>query len=57
MKHHTQTFRAFSERYISENNQRHFYRPWQSFMNAESWDDISIDPITAPFEDTASMTH
>ncbi len=44
-----------SERYISENNQRHFYLRWQEFMNAESWADIPIDPITATFEGTANM--
>jgi hypothetical protein len=44
-----------SERYISENNQRHFYRRWEAFMNAESWSDIPIDPIAAPFEGTATM--
>ena len=44
-----------SERYISENNQRHFYRRWQEFMNAPSWADISLDPITARFEGTATM--
>ncbi len=44
-----------SERYVSENNQRQFYQRWQTFMNAESWSDIAIDPITAPFEGTATM--
>jgi hypothetical protein len=43
-----------SERYISENNQRHFYLRWQEFMNAESWADIPLDPITARFEGTAT---
>ena len=44
-----------SEQYISENNQRNFYGRWQEFMNAESWADIHIDPITAKFEGTATM--
>ncbi len=44
-----------SERYVSENNQRHFYLRWQEFMNAESWADIPLDPITARFEGTATM--
>lgn len=44
-----------SERYISEHNQRHFYRRWEAFMNAKRWADIPIDPITAPFEGTATM--
>ena len=44
-----------SERYISENNQRNFYRRWQEFMNAESWKDVPIEPITAKFEGTATM--
>jgi hypothetical protein len=43
-----------SERYISENNQRNFYLRWQEFMNAESWKDIALDPITARFEGTAT---
>ena len=45
-----------SERYISENNQRHFYLRWAGVHgNAESWMDIPLDPITARFEDTAAM--
>jgi hypothetical protein len=44
-----------SERYISENNQRHFYRRWQEFMNAECWSDIPLEPMTARFEGSATM--
>jgi hypothetical protein len=44
-----------SERYISENNQRLFYRRWEEFMNAESWAQIPLDPITAHFDGTATM--
>ena len=44
-----------SERYVSENNQRHFYRRWEEFMNAENWSDIPIEPIKAEFEGTATM--
>lgn len=44
-----------SERYISEHNQRHFYLRWQEFMNATSWADIHLDPMTAHFEGTATM--
>ena len=44
-----------SERYTSENNQRHFYRRWEQFMNASNWREIPIEPITAVFEGTASM--
>ncbi len=44
-----------SERYISENNQRGFYARWEEFMNANSWNDIHIDPITMDFEGTAGM--
>ena len=44
-----------AERYISESNQRNFYRRWEEFMNAEDWSDIRIDPITAEFEGTATM--
>jgi len=46
---------SFSERYISEHNQRAFYQRWQEFMNANSWSDIHIDPITVNFEGTATM--
>jgi hypothetical protein len=44
-----------ADRSISEHNQRHFYQRWEAFMNAESWADIGIDPITAPFEGMATM--
>ena len=44
-----------AEKFISESNQRRYYTRWQEFMNAESWADIHIDPITAPFEGTATM--
>ena len=40
---------------IAEINQRALYTRWQEFMNAESWKDIHIDPITATFEGTATM--
>ena len=46
---------SVSDRYISENNQRHFYARWQEFMNSKTWADIPIDPITAKFEGTATM--
>jgi phenylpropionate dioxygenase-like ring-hydroxylating dioxygenase large terminal subunit len=44
-----------SDRYISENNQRLFYLRWQEFMNAESWRDIVLQPITVRFEGTATL--
>ena len=44
-----------TQQFISENNQRQYYARWQEFMNAESWKDIHIDPITAKFEGTATM--
>ena len=44
-----------SERFFSESNQRNLYSRWQEFMNADSWKDIHIDPITATFEGTATM--
>jgi phenylpropionate dioxygenase-like ring-hydroxylating dioxygenase large terminal subunit len=44
-----------SERYISENNQRFFYRRWEQFMNAQSWADIPLDPTRARFDGTATM--
>ena len=46
---------SVSDRYISENNQRGYYDRWMEFMNAESWSDIHIDPITVKFEGTAGM--
>ena len=44
-----------SERYISENNQRLFYRRWEQFMTAASWADIPLDPSTARFDGAATM--
>ena len=41
----------------SEVNQRSFYVRWEQMMNATSWDDISVDPITAKFEGTAGMNN
>jgi hypothetical protein len=40
---------------FAEINQRAMYVRWQEMMNAESWADISVDPITATFEGTATM--
>jgi nitrite reductase/ring-hydroxylating ferredoxin subunit len=39
----------------SEINQRSFYERWQEFMNAQSWAQVHIDPITVKFEGTATM--
>jgi phenylpropionate dioxygenase-like ring-hydroxylating dioxygenase large terminal subunit len=44
-----------SERYISENNQRHFYQRWMEFMNADSWNDVHVEPQTATYEGTATF--
>ena len=44
-----------AHRAFSENNQRYYYARWQEFMNAESWGDIHVDPITTDFEGTATM--
>jgi phenylpropionate dioxygenase-like ring-hydroxylating dioxygenase large terminal subunit len=44
-----------SERYISENNQRHFYMRWMEFMNADSWNDIHLDPISGRYEGNGSF--
>ena len=44
-----------AERFLSESNQRNLYGRWQEFMNAESWADIHLDPITLTFEGTATM--
>ena len=41
--------------FFSEVAQRGQYARWQEFMNARSWADIHIDPITAKFEGTATM--
>ena len=39
----------------SEINERGLYSRWQEMMNAESWADIPLDPITANFEGTATF--
>ena len=44
-----------ADQFVSESNQRQYYSRWQEFMNARSWKDIHIDPITLPFEGTATM--
>ncbi|MCE2469152.1 MAG: Rieske 2Fe-2S domain-containing protein [Dehalococcoidia bacterium] len=44
-----------SERYISESNQRNFYTRWEEFMNADSWADISIEPIAADYQGSATL--
>ena len=44
-----------AERYVSENNQRNIYRRWEQFMNADDWEDIPIEPLTADFEGTTTM--
>ena len=44
-----------AEQFISESNQRHYYARWQEMMNAKSWADIKIDPITMNFEGTATL--
>ena len=38
-----------------EHPQRNMYLRWQEFMNADSWSDIRVDPITANFEGAATM--
>ena len=52
---HAQLPGIVTERLYAESNQRNYYLRWQEFMNAESWTDIGIDPITAKFEGTATM--
>jgi phenylpropionate dioxygenase-like ring-hydroxylating dioxygenase large terminal subunit len=44
-----------ADAHCSELNQRSYYTRWQEFMNADSWADIHIDPITAKFEGSATM--
>ena len=52
---HPELMGNVSQRFISEGNQRSYYTRWQEFMNAESWKDIHVDPITVNFEGTATM--
>ena len=54
-KTHPQMPGKFSEKFVAEHTQRRYYARWQEFMNAGSWSDISIEPITANFEGTAAM--
>jgi len=44
-----------SDVFCSEVNQRSYYTRWEEFMNAESWADIHIDPITGTYEGTATF--
>jgi 3-phenylpropionate/trans-cinnamate dioxygenase alpha subunit len=44
-----------SQAFCAETNHRSYYDRWQEMMNANSWADIHIDPITANFEGTATM--
>jgi phenylpropionate dioxygenase-like ring-hydroxylating dioxygenase large terminal subunit len=46
---------AVSGQPVAETGQRGYYTFWQEMMNAKSWADIHIDPITAKFEGTATM--
>jgi len=40
---------------FSEINQRGLYRQWEKMMNSDSWAGISIDPISAQFEGSATF--
>jgi phenylpropionate dioxygenase-like ring-hydroxylating dioxygenase large terminal subunit len=44
-----------SDQFVSESNHRAFYKRWEEFMNADSWADISLDPMKATYEGTAEM--
>src|SRR5262249_1161089 len=44
-----------SERYISENNQRLFYRRWEEFMSAERRAALPLPPTPAGSEGTAPI--
>jgi hypothetical protein len=44
-----------SQSFCAETNHRSYYTRWEEFMNAGSWADIPIDPITAKFEGTATL--
>src|SRR5262249_1393690 len=44
-----------SERYLSETNQRHFYRRWQEFINDESWGEGASGAIRGRLEGTATI--
>lgn len=46
---------SVSEQFITEHNQRNYYARWQEFMNANSWKDIHIEPISADYEGTATI--
>ena len=40
---------------VNENSQRSIYARWQEFMDAGSWKDISITPVTAKYEGNATV--
>tara|TARA_B100001750_G_C15220774_1_gene453141 strand:- start:303 stop:608 length:306 start_codon:yes stop_codon:yes gene_type:complete len=40
---------------FGEVNQRGMYLKWQQFMNANSWTEIPVDPITAKFEGSTEV--
>jgi hypothetical protein len=44
-----------AERYTSESNQRLFYQRWEQYMNADSWDDIPLEPKAMKYEGTAGL--
>ena len=41
--------------FCGEINQRSMYKRWEEMMNANSWADIQIDPMTANFEGSAMI--
>ena len=54
-RRHSQYPGIVAERYTSESNQRLFYQRWEQFMNADSWDDIPLEPKTMPYEGAATL--
>ena len=38
---------------LSDANQRLFYRRWAEMMDAPSWDDIALAPMTQPHAEAA----
>lgn len=50
---HEQWPGVHARKFISEHNQRQFYLRWQELMNADSWADIRIEPMTATYEGEA----
>jgi len=53
-QHHPKLPGLSSPNMFAELPQRAFYQRWEEIMNANSWADISVAPITATFEGTST---